>query len=178
MTTMVTLWHENDGFRTIGALFLEINGIFHALNFIEISKISNSSSMGYLSKHDNTSKGLHKSREVARLQYAFISSSFDAALLRSSREGTVCKSFKTVFEVKYGALLKTFKVTGLHTVCYSYHEWAGVWTDLSKEQSLMRAAKSSGGLTSGRMRNRESAHKLWVATLNQMALINQSFGDA
>lgn len=28
------------------------------------------------------------------------------------------------------------------------------------------------------MRNRESAHKLWVATLNQMALINQSFGDS
>ena len=44
----------------------------------------------------------------------------------------------------------------------------------------MRAAKSSGGLTSGtgRMRNRESAHKLWVDTLNQMALKNQSFVDA
>ena len=42
-----------------------------------------------------------------------------------------------IFEVKYGALLKTFKVTG-----------PGVWTDLSIEHSLMRAAKFSSGLTS------------------------------
>ena len=36
----------------------------------------------------------------------------------------------------------------------------------------MRETKSSGGLTRGRMRNREYVHKIWVA------LINQSFGDA
>ena len=29
MTAMATLWQANDGFRTIGALFFEINGIFH-----------------------------------------------------------------------------------------------------------------------------------------------------
>ena len=39
MTAIATLWQANDGFRLIGALFFEINGIFHyALSiFIEIS---------------------------------------------------------------------------------------------------------------------------------------------
>ena len=36
-----------------------------------------------------------------------------------------------IFEVKYGVLLKTFKVIGLHTVCHNDHEWSGVWTNLS-----------------------------------------------
>ena len=30
-----------------------------------------------------------------------------------------------ILEVKYGAFLKTFKVTGLHTVFYNDHEWSG-----------------------------------------------------
>ena len=47
------------------------------------------------------------------------------------------------FEVQHGALLKTFKVVGLHTVRYTDHEWSGIWTDLSIEQQLMNAAKSS-----------------------------------
>ena len=54
-----------------------------------------------------------------------------------------------VYNVKYGSLIKTFKVIGLHTVRYADHEWSGVWTDLSIEQRLMKAAKSSGGLTGG-----------------------------
>ena len=83
-----------------------------------------------------------------------------------------------VYNVKYGSLIKTFKVIGLHTVRYTDHEWSGVWTDLSIEQRLMKAAKSSGGLTGGRMRSHERAHQLWTATLNQMALINQSMDDA
>ena len=37
----------------------------------------------------------------------------------------------TVQEIQYGALVKTFKVVGLHTVRYTDHEWSGVWTDLS-----------------------------------------------
>ena len=83
-----------------------------------------------------------------------------------------------VYNVKYGSLIKTFKVIGLHTVRYTDHEWSGVWTDFSIEQRLMKAAKSSGGLTGGRMRSHERAHQLWTATLNQMALINQSMDDA
>ena len=53
-----------------------------------------------------------------------------------------------------------------------------MWTDLSIEQRLMKAAKSSGGLSGGRMQTHESAHKLWTATLNQMALINESVDEA
>ena len=42
----------------------------------------------------------------------------------------------TVLEIQYGALVKTFKVVGLHTVRYNEHEWS----DLSIEQRLMNAA--------------------------------------
>ena len=49
----------------------------------------------------------------------------------------------TVQEIQYGALVKTFKVVGLHTVQYTDHEWSGVWTDLSIKQRLMKAVKSS-----------------------------------
>ena len=31
-----------------------------------------------------------------------------------------------VYNVKYGSLIKTFKVIGLHTVRYTDHEWSGV----------------------------------------------------
>ena len=83
-----------------------------------------------------------------------------------------------MYDLQYGALIKTFKVAGLHTVSYTDHEWSGIWTDLSIEQQLMRAVKSSCGVTGGRLRTQESAHTLWTATLNQMALINQTFADA
>ena len=72
----------------------------------------------------------------------------------------------TVQEIQYGALVKTFKVVGLHTVRYTDHEWSSVWTDLSIEQRLMKAVNSSGrgGFSGGRMRTHDSAHKLWTAT--------------
>ena len=76
--------------------------------------------------------------------------------------------------LRFSALVKTFKVVGLHTVRYNEHEWSY----LSIEQRLMKAAKSSGGLSGGRMRTHESGHKLWTATLNQMALINESVYEA
>ena len=31
-----------------------------------------------------------------------------------------------VYDVQYGALIKTFKVAGLHTVRYIDHEWSGL----------------------------------------------------
>jgi len=37
----------------------------------------------------------------------------------------------------------------------------------------MKAAKSEGGLSRGRMRNSNSGHKCWVQTLNHFAHINQ-----
>ena len=39
---------------------------------------------------------------------------------------------------------------GFHTVRRSNRYWAGLWTDLTIEQTLMRAVKSRGGLTRGR----------------------------
>ena len=37
----------------------------------------------------------------------------------------------------------------------------------------MKAAKSEGGLSRGRMRNSYSGHKCWVQTLNHFADVNQ-----
>ena len=37
----------------------------------------------------------------------------------------------------------------------------------------MKAAKSEGGLSRGRMRNNDSGHKCWVQTLNHFSDINQ-----
>jgi len=36
----------------------------------------------------------------------------------------------------------------------------------------MKAAKSEGGLTRGRMRNSDSGHKCWIQTLNHFSYIN------
>ena len=40
---------------------------------------------------------------------------------------------------------------------------------------LMKACKSTGGLTGGKLRNQKSAHKVWTLTLNHFSSINQSF---
>ena len=48
----------------------------------------------------------------------------------------------TVQEIQYGALVKTFKVVGLHTVRYTDHEWSGVWTDLSTHQLISTNLKT------------------------------------
>ena len=37
----------------------------------------------------------------------------------------------------------------------------------------MRTSKSNGGLSGGRFRNSESAHRCWVQTLSQLSLINR-----
>ena len=58
------------------------------------------------------------------------------------------------------SLFEMFNVDGLHTVRYSTYEWSGVWTDMPIEQNFMKACKSSGGLTSGRLRNAQSAEPL------------------
>ena len=41
---------------------------------------------------------------------------------------------------------------GNHVVRYSSHDWSGTWCDICIEQTLMKAAKSEGGLSRGRMR--------------------------
>ena len=70
------------------------------------------------------------------------------------------------------AVIDSFKSSGSHVVRYSSHEWSGIWSDLCIEQTLMRTAKSNGGLSGGRFRNSESAHRSWVQTLSHLSLIN------
>ena len=60
------------------------------------------------------------------------------------------------------AIIESFRSSGSHVVRYSSHEWSGIWTDLCIEQTLMRESKSDGGLSGGRFRNSESAHRCWV----------------
>ena len=84
----------------------------------------------------------------------------------------------TVQEIQYGALVKTFKVVGLHTVRYT--DCSGVWTDLSIEQRLMDAAKSSGGggggggCLEGECALMSMLISYGLQPFNQMALINES----
>ena len=53
------------------------------------------------------------------------------------------------------------------------HEWSGIWSDMCIEQTLMRTSKSDGGLSGGRFRNGESAHRCWIQTLSHLSLINR-----
>ena len=46
--------------------------------------------------------------------------------------------------------LKLFKGNGYFTIRRTHKLWSGVWTDMTIEQVLMRAMKTSGGLTRGR----------------------------
>ena len=62
----------------------------------------------------------------------------------------------------YTSAKNIFQVHKLHTVRYNKFEWSGIWTDLSIEQTLMRAMTSRGGLTGGKMRNQKLAYKVWV----------------
>ena len=73
----------------------------------------------------------------------------------------------------YMDTLKHFLAHGNHVVCYSSHEWSGTWCDICIEQTLMKAAKSEGGLSRGRVRNSFSGHKCWVLTLSHFSDINQ-----
>jgi len=52
----------------------------------------------------------------------------------------------------YKDTLERFTAHGNHVVRYSNHEWSGTWCDICIEQTLMKAAKSEGGLSRGRMR--------------------------
>ena len=74
---------------------------------------------------------------------------------------------------EYKEVFEKFAAYGSHAVRYSGHEWSGTWCDICIEQKLMKAARSEGGLSRGRMRNSDSGHKCWVQTLNHFAYVNQ-----
>ena len=64
-----------------------------------------------------------------------------------------------------------------HVVRYSGHERSGTWCDICIEQKLMKAAKSEGRLSRGRMSNSYSGHKCWVQALNHFAYVNQRMDE-
>lgn len=72
----------------------------------------------------------------------------------------------------YKDTLKRLIAHGNHVVRYSSHEWSGTWCDICIEQTLMKSAKSQGGLSRARMRNSFSGHKCWVLTLSQLSDVN------
>ena len=62
---------------------------------------------------------------------------------------------------------------GKHTVKRSAKFWAGIWTDLTIEQTLMRFIKSRGGCTRGRGMT-EAVRHLWALSLNSCALVHSA----
>ena len=65
---------------------------------------------------------------------------------------------------------------GYHTVRRSSRYWAGIWTDLTIEQVMMRSIKSRGGLTRGRGVH-ESARTLWINTLHRCSEIHEETSE-
>ena len=68
-------------------------------------------------------------------------------------------------------------MSGFHTVRRSDRFWAGVWTDLTIEQALMRAIKSRGGLTRARGMS-EAVRLLWVHSSHKCAEIHEAMTDS
>lgn len=82
-----------------------------------------------------------------------------------------------MYALKYKDVVNTFVHRGLHTVRYSTNEWSGIWSDMAIEQKFMKVCKTSGGLTGGRFRNKDSAHKMYCGILNHSSKINEVMGD-
>ena len=59
---------------------------------------------------------------------------------------------------------------GNHTTRYSDEQFSGQFSDQTIEETLMRKAKSNGGLTRERMRN-ESSVKVWAGTFSHLKLL-------
>ena len=66
---------------------------------------------------------------------------------------------------------KKFTEDQCHTVRKSDRFWAGLWTDLVIEQSMMRVLKSRGGLTRGRGMT-ESVISTWIHSMHACASIH------
>ena len=62
---------------------------------------------------------------------------------------------------------------GNHAVRRSCRFWAGLWSDLVIEQTMMRSIKSNGGLTRGRGFNEDARH-LWVKSIRYTSSIHEA----
>ena len=65
---------------------------------------------------------------------------------------------------------------GKHAVTRSNRYWAGLWSDLVIEQTLMRSVKSRGGLTRSRGMKEGTRH-LWAMSLNDAAAVHQAMNQ-
>ena len=74
--------------------------------------------------------------------------------------------------VKHAWLSKQFE-NEKHAVRRSERYWAGLWTDLIIEQTMMRSVKTAGGLTRGRGMKEGTRH-LWTLSLNHSTSINDA----
>ena len=72
----------------------------------------------------------------------------------------------------YPYLYHQFK-NGNHAVRRSQRYWAGLWSDLVIEQTLMRSIKSQGGLTRGKGMKANVRH-LWVSSLHYTAGVHEA----
>jgi regulator of replication initiation timing len=66
---------------------------------------------------------------------------------------------------------------GFHAVRRSTRYWAGLWSDLVIEQTMMRSIKTRGGLTRGRGMSEDVRH-LWVLSMSDTTLIHQAMTEA
>jgi hypothetical protein len=65
---------------------------------------------------------------------------------------------------------------GQHAVRRSGRYWAGLWSDLVIEQTLMRSIKSSGGLTRGQG-FKENVRHLWVSSIIYTAAVHEAMSS-
>ena len=77
-----------------------------------------------------------------------------------------------VWQDKYPALVDEFFLGGLHTVRYSQRNWSGHWSDMAIEESVMRDAKTSGGLVHGTLRNIDSSLDTWFLYASHTAEVS------
>lgn len=95
---------------------------------------------------------------------------FNLQLLSSTGNHNYAKGARMVIQLhdewcqKYPDVVKEFFLEGHHVVRYTDGDWGGVWSDLCIEQTLMKNAKSSGGLAHGALRD-HNVVKTWMMTV-------------
>ena len=80
-------------------------------------------------------------------------------------------------ETTHPEVFYAFDTSGYHAVRQSKRFWSGLWSDLIIEQVMMRALKTSGGLTRGRGMS-ESTRNQWVSTAHDFANIHDSMSQS
>ncbi|KAJ8043553.1 hypothetical protein HOLleu_10691 [Holothuria leucospilota] len=76
----------------------------------------------------------------------------------------------------YPWVYQCFSSKGFHSIRRSNKVWAGLWTDLVIEQTLMRSTKSRGGLTHRRGVT-ETVRNLWVGSMHRCASVHEAMGS-